>query len=70
MNLPDGDYTLSEGAAWVDVKGFTIRIHRTDEGVVVDIFNAKTALTGDFDAALVSSTYAFDHELEVSDENI
>ena len=67
MNLPDGDYTLSEGAAWFDVTGFTIRIHRTDEGVVVDIFNAKTALTGDFDAALVSSTYAFDHELEVTE---
>ena len=70
MNLPDGDYTLSEGAAWFDVTGFTIRIHRTDEGVVVDIFNGKVAQTGDFDSALVASTCAFDHELEVSDENI
>ncbi len=62
--LPDSDYVLTEGAAWIDVKGFSIRIHSTDEGLVVDVFDAKVAATGDFDEALMTSTYAFDHELK------
>lgn len=62
--LPDNDYVLSEGSGWFDVKGFTIRIHSTDEGVIVDIYDKKVALTGDFDAALMQAAQVFDHELQ------
>lgn len=58
-NLDDGDYVLVEGAGWFDVGAFTVRIHKTDEGVVADIYDATVAKTGDFDAALMASTYAF-----------
>jgi hypothetical protein len=60
LDLEDNDYKLTEGAAWFAVKKFAIRIHSTDEGVVVDIF--KDPLEG-FDEPL-ASTYAFDSECE------
>ena len=63
MNLPDNDYVLTDGAGWFDVKGFTLRIHSTDKGLVVDVFDAAVAKTGDFDTALMTSTYVYDHEL-------
>lgn len=59
MNLIDSDYVLTEGAAWFTVKGFSIRIHSTDEGVVVDVFKAMEEMSGP-----VASTYAFDFEVE------
>jgi len=62
--LNDDDYQLVEGGACFDVKGFSIRLHATDEGVVADIFDTKVLAAGDADAALMSSTYAFDAELE------
>lgn len=68
--LIDDDYTLVEGAAWLDVKGFWIRIHSTDEGVVVDIYDATVAKTGDFDLALVTSAFSFDLELSSVDETL
>jgi hypothetical protein len=58
MNLIDSDYVLTEGAAWFTVKGFSIRIHSTDEGVVVDVFKAMEEMSGP-----VASTYAFDSEI-------
>jgi hypothetical protein len=57
--LVDGDYVLTEGAAWFTVKGFSIRIHSTDEGVVVDVYKAMEEMTDP-----VASTYAFDSEVE------
>ena len=30
--LAYGDYELTEGSGWFDVKGFTVYIHSTDEG--------------------------------------
>jgi hypothetical protein len=54
--LTDTDYVLTEGAAWFTVKGFAIRIHSTDEGVVVDVFK-----DGDY-TETIASTYAFDNE--------
>jgi hypothetical protein len=54
--LKDSDYKLSEGAAWIEVKNFAIRIHSTDEGVILDIFK-----NGDYSEA-IASTYAFDTE--------
>lgn len=63
--MPDGDYVLTEGAAWVSAKGFSIRIIETDEGVVVDIYKRGEEM----DSA-IASTYAFDQELEDDfDEN-
>jgi hypothetical protein len=41
------------------VKGFSIRIHSTDEGVVVDVYKAMEEMSGP-----VASTYAFDSEVE------
>lgn len=61
IDLLDGDYTLTEGAGWFDVKGFAIRIHKTDEGVVVDVFNREADIAS---AAPIASTYAFDAETE------
>jgi hypothetical protein len=56
--LIDSDYKLTEGAAWFTVKNFAIRIHSTDEGVIVDIFK-----NGDYNDT-IATTYAFDHETE------
>jgi hypothetical protein len=54
--LLDEHHILAEGAGWFEVKGFAIRIHATDEGVIVDIYSKEKAET-------IASTYAFDHEL-------
>lgn len=40
VNLPDGDYILSEGAGWFTVGMFSVRIKQTSEGVEVHIFPA------------------------------
>ena len=58
MNLKDDDYTLEEGAAWFTVKGFSIRILSTDEGVVVDIWKDG----GEMDSP-IASTYAHDEDI-------
>jgi len=57
--LEDSDYILSQGAAWLEVKNFAIRIHATNEGVVVDIYR-----NGDEASNAIASAYAFDSELE------
>ena len=57
-NLPDEEYTLTEGAAWLMVKKFAIRVQKTDEGVVVDIYK-----DGEF-TDVIATTYAFDHEVD------
>jgi len=63
--LSDGDYVLGEGSAWFTVGKFSVHIHKTDEGVIVDLFDeAKAKREGDYSAALVAATYAFNHELE------
>lgn len=65
MNIPDGDHVLTQGGAWLDVEGFAIRIHTTDEGIAVDIFDDHLAKSrGDYDAALLTSAYALTSELK------
>jgi hypothetical protein len=55
-----GDYTLTpDNSCWITVDGFSVYIHRTDEGVVVDI-TAK----GHEDETPLGSTYAFTAELD------
>lgn len=56
--LKDGDYLLKDGAAWLEVDGFSIRVARTDEGVAVDIYKNGHEME---DA--IASTYAFTSEL-------
>ena len=57
--IDDGDYELTDGRAWLSAKGFSIRIHTTDEGIVVDIYKK-----GKEDEDAIASTYAFDNELD------
>jgi len=58
----DEDYTLVDKNMWITVKGFSVRIHVTDEGVVVDIFEK-----GREDEGAITSTYAFDAECSGED---
>ena len=55
--LHDGDYTLVDGAAWFTVKGFSVRIMSTDEGVVCDFYPLHDEMSEP-----LASTYAFDSE--------
>jgi len=57
MKLPDADYVLTDGAAWIEVKGFSIRIMSTDEGVIVDVYAKNKENNGP-----ITTTYAFDSE--------
>ena len=59
--LLDDDYILTDGAAWFTVKGFSVRIHSTDEGVVADVY-----AEGREDEDAIASTYAFDNEEEAA----
>lgn len=58
MDIPEGDHKLINNSAWIEVKGFAIRIASTDEGVVVDIYESGSELN---DA--LASTYVFDAEI-------
>jgi hypothetical protein len=61
--LTDGDYkTADQCAVWIDVRGFAVYLRTTDEGIVVDVFNAEQLRDG-MHTHPVASTYAFDHEL-------
>ena len=57
-SLRDGDYLLPEGAAWFTLKGFSIRLVGTDDGVVVNIY----ANGREMDDALATAQ-AFDSEV-------
>ena len=63
-SLKDADYILSQGAAWLEVKNFSIRVHTTDEGVVVDIYRS-----GNEDEDAIASAYAFDSEATPQEQN-
>lgn len=54
--LKDGDYTLAEGEAgvWIAVDSIAVRVRRTDEGVVVDLYPNHDELSEP-----LASTYAF-----------
>jgi len=61
----DSDYQLKEkaGSCWVEVDGFAIYICRTDEGVVVDIYESGSEM----DESL-AGCYAFTNELGSDNE--
>ena len=62
-NIPDGDYVLEEGAAWIEVKNAAIRIISTDEGVIVDIYKS-----GEEFNESIAGCYVYDAELEDDDD--
>jgi len=40
MNLTDQDYVLTDGAAWVEVQGFAVRIRANSSGLAVDVYKS------------------------------
>jgi hypothetical protein len=62
--LEDGDYALTSGCGWFTVKGFAIRIHSTDEGVAVDIYENSKEMDGP-----ISSAYGLDCEVGVEERS-
>lgn len=52
--LKDWCYDLVDGAAWLNVNNFAIRIQTTDEGVVVDMYPKDTDTRDS-----IASAYAF-----------
>ena len=69
--LTDGEYkTADKCYIWIDVRGFSVRLLTTDEGIIVDVFNAEE-LRAEPHAEALASTYAFDHELApIGDQTI
>lgn len=57
--LKDLDYVLEEDAAWIEVKGFSIRIKAGDEGVSLVVYKA-----GAEDQPSITETWATYSELE------
>lgn len=64
VNLLYGDYVLTDGAAWFRVKNFSIRIHSTDEGVVVNLYPYLREMEEP-----VASCRAFDSDVEPEDND-
>lgn len=64
-SLPDGDYTLTDGAAWFQIGRFAIRLRKTDEGVSCAIYEA-----GKEDENSLAEANVFENELDepASDE--
>jgi hypothetical protein len=62
-HLIDGDHKMDDdGSVWIDVRGFTVHILTTDEGIVVDVFN-RSELADRCYVSPIASTYAYDDEL-------
>ena len=67
--LLNGTYKMdSEGEIWIDVRGFSIQILTTGDGILIDIFDAKE-LDQKIHSEPVASAYAFDHELNSANES-
>jgi len=62
--LPSDDYVMTENSIWVTVENLSVYIHKTDEGVVVDIYPVGQEM----DNSIVS-TYAFFNEGVSSDDD-
>lgn len=57
------DFVLGGDSAWISVKGFSVLVKKTDEGVVCDIYASDRE-----DEPCIASTYAFDDEIEKQEE--
>jgi len=55
-DLTESDYTLpsEQNSVWITVENLSVYVHKTDEGVVVDILPR-----GDEMSESIASTYAF-----------
>ena len=58
------DYILLDDGAWITVKGFAVRIRKTDEGVAVDVY-----VNGKEDDGPISSAYGLDCEAGVEESS-
>jgi len=58
MNLSDGDYVLSEGAAWLEVQGFAVRIRATPAGLIVDVYKSGEEMEGALNSLFVEALNA------------
>lgn len=61
MNLIDGDYVLTEGAAWVEVQGFAVRIRATPAGLIVDVYESGEEMEGALNSLFVEALNATPH---------
>lgn len=52
----ENDYVLEGKAAWITVGNISVYIHKTDEGVVADMYAKHCE---EMDDALLATTYAF-----------
>lgn len=52
------DYIVQDNGVWLTIKGFSVRVVKTDEGICVDVFEI-----GKEDQDCIASTYAFDSEV-------
>lgn len=41
-SLPDGDYILRDGAAWLTVNGLTVRIRAVGTGIDIKVWDGTT----------------------------
>jgi hypothetical protein len=59
IDLKEDDYNLVDGGAWFSIKNFSIKINKTDDGIVVDVYQK-----GFEDRDPIASTWALDSEIE------
>lgn len=38
--IKDDDYVLEENAAWIETRGFAVRIRATDDGLSIEVFKS------------------------------
>ena len=53
MKLLDGDYILAEGAAWLEVQGFAVRVRATPKGLSVEVYQSGQEAGGELDSLFV-----------------
>ena len=58
MNLIDGDYVLTDGAAWLEVQGFAVRIRTTPAGLIVDVYKSGEEMEGALNSLFVEALNA------------
>src|SRR5574340_354967 len=55
VQLEDDDYVLSEGAAWIEVDGFAIRIHSDNGVVAIEAYEPQEGLSEPFQSMYLHS---------------
>ena len=56
MNLPDGDYILTDGAGWFKVGGFAVRIRSAPPaGLIVDVYQSGQEMEGALNSLFVEA---------------